>query len=69
MRDLKDYKVIGFYVVVVKRLVVRGVKICFGMVISYIVFKGFGRIGDRVILFDEFDLMKYKYDVEYYIEN
>nr|1D5A_A Chain A, PROTEIN (DNA POLYMERASE) [Desulfurococcus sp. Tok] len=38
-------------------------------VISYIVLKGPGRVGDRAIPFDEFDPAKHRYDAEYYIEN
>nr|1WN7_A Chain A, Family B DNA Polymerase [Thermococcus kodakarensis KOD1] len=68
-RDLKDYKATGPHVAVAKRLAARGVKIRPGTVISYIVLKGSGRIGDRAIPFDEFDPTKHKYDAEYYIEN
>nr|7RSU_A Chain A, DNA polymerase [Thermococcus kodakarensis] len=68
-RDLKDYKATGPHVAVAKRLAARGVKIRPGTVISYIVLKGSGRIGDRAIPFDEFDPAKHKYDAEYYIEN
>nr|2VWK_A Chain A, DNA POLYMERASE [Thermococcus gorgonarius] len=68
-RDLKDYKATGPHVAVAKRLAARGIKIRPGTVISYIVLKGSGRIGDRAIPFDEFDPAKHKYDAEYYIEN
>ena len=68
-RDLKDYKATGPHVAVAKRLAARGIKIRPGTVISYIVLKGSGRIGDRAIPFDEFDPTKHKYDAEYYIEN
>uniref|UniRef100_UPI00355C9EF7 10-92, TNA polymerase n=1 Tax=Thermococcus kodakarensis TaxID=311400 RepID=UPI00355C9EF7 len=68
-RDLRDYKATGPHVAVAKRLAARGVKIRPGTVISYIVLKGSGRIGDRAISFDEFDPAKHKYDAEYYIEN
>ncbi|AMQ18364.1 DNA polymerase [Thermococcus peptonophilus] len=68
-RDLSDYKATGPHVAVAKRLAARGVKIRPGTVISYIVLKGSGRIGDRAIPFDEFDPTKHKYDAEYYIEN
>ncbi|WP_457742082.1 DNA polymerase [Thermococcus sp.] len=68
-RDLKDYKATGPHVAVAKRLAARGVKIRPGTVISYIVLKGSGRIGDRAIPADEFDPAKHKYDAEYYIEN
>lgn len=68
-RDLKDYKAKGPHMAVAKRLAARGVKIRPGTVISYIVLKGSGRIGDRAIPFDEFDPTKHKYDAEYYIEN
>ncbi|MEO2152736.1 MAG: DNA polymerase domain-containing protein, partial [Thermococcus sp.] len=68
-RDLRDYKATGPHVAVAKRLAARGVKIRPGTVISYIVLKGSGRIGDRAIPFDEFDPTKHKYDAEYYIEN
>lgn len=68
-RDLKDYKATGPHVAVAKRLAARGVKIRPGTVISYIVLKGSGRIGDRAIPADEFDPTKHKYDAEYYIEN
>ena len=68
-RELKDYKATGPHVAIAKRLAARGIKIRPGTVISYIVLKGSGRIGDRAILFDEFDPTKHKYDAEYYIEN
>ncbi|ASJ08505.1 hypothetical protein A3L11_04365 [Thermococcus siculi] len=68
-RELKDYKATGPHVAIAKRLAARGVKIRPGTVISYIVLKGSGRIGDRAIPFDEFDPTKHKYDAEYYIEN
>ncbi|CAI1492196.1 DNA polymerase [Thermococcus nautili] len=68
-RDLRDYKATGPHVAVAKRLAARGVKIRPGTVISYIVLKGSGRIGDRAIPFDEFDPTKHRYDAEYYIEN
>ncbi|WP_099209949.1 DNA polymerase domain-containing protein [Thermococcus henrietii] len=68
-RDLKDYKATGPHVAVAKRLAARGVKIRPGTVISYIVLKGSGRIGDRAIPADEFDPTKHRYDAEYYIEN
>ncbi|WP_297501237.1 DNA polymerase domain-containing protein [Thermococcus sp.] len=68
-RDLRDYKATGPHVAVAKRLAERGVKIRPGTVISYIVLKGSGRVGDRAIPFDEFDPTKHKYDAEYYIEN
>jgi DNA polymerase I len=68
-RDLKDYKATGPHVAVAKRLAARGIKIRPGTVISYIVLKGDGRIGDRAIPFDEFDPTKHKYDADYYIEN
>ena len=68
-RDLKDYKATGPHVAVAKRLAARGIKIRPGTVISYIVLKGSGRIGDRAIPFDEFDPTKHRYDAEYYIEN
>ena len=56
-------------VAVAKRLAARGVKIRPGTVISYIVLKCSGRIGDRAIPADEFDPTKHRYDAEYYIEN
>ncbi|ASA76863.1 DNA polymerase [Thermococcus sp. 5-4] len=68
-RELKDYKATGPHVAIAKRLAARGVKIRPGTVISYIVLKGSGRIGDRAIPFDEFDPTKHRYDAEYYIEN
>ncbi|NJE09556.1 DNA polymerase domain-containing protein [Thermococcus sp. MAR1] len=68
-RELKDYKATGPHVAIAKRLAKRGIKIRPGTVISYIVLKGSGRIGDRAIPFDEFDPTKHKYDAEYYIEN
>ncbi|NJE03705.1 DNA polymerase domain-containing protein [Thermococcus sp. MV11] len=68
-RELKDYKATGPHVAIAKRLAARGVKIRPGTVISYIVLKGSGRIGDRAIPFDEFDPTKHKYDADYYIEN
>ena len=68
-RDLRDYKATGPHVAVAKRLAARGVKIRPGTVISYIVLKGSGRIGDRAIPADEFDPTKHRYDAEYYIEN
>ena len=68
-RNLKDYKATGPHVAVAKRLASRGIKIRPGTVISYIVLKGSGRIGDRAIPFDEFDPTKHRYDAEYYIEN
>ncbi|NJF24317.1 DNA polymerase domain-containing protein [Thermococcus sp. Bubb.Bath] len=68
-RDLKDYKATGPHVAIAKRLAARGIKIRPGTVISYIVLKGSGRIGDRAIPFDEFDPTKHKYDADYYIEN
>ncbi|GAB6135959.1 DNA polymerase domain-containing protein [Thermococcus prieurii] len=68
-RDLREYKATGPHVAVAKRLAARGVKIRPGTVISYIVLKGSGRIGDRAIPFDEFDPTKHRYDAEYYIEN
>jgi len=68
-RELKDYKATGPHVAIAKRLAKRGIKIRPGTVISYIVLKGSGRIGDRAIPFDEFDPAKHKYDAEYYIEN
>ena len=68
-RDLKDYKATGPHVAIAKRLAAKGIKVRPGTVISYIVLKGSGRIGDRAIPFDEFDPAKHKYDAEYYIEN
>lgn len=68
-RELKDYKATGPHVAVAKRLAAKGVKIRPGTVISYIVLRGSGRIGDRAIPFDEFDPTKHRYDAEYYIEN
>nr|ABD14869.1 PolA precursor [Thermococcus sp. GT] len=68
-RELKDYKATGPHVAIAKRLAARGIKIRPGTVISYIVLKGSGRIGDRAIPFDEFDPTKHRYDAEYYIEN
>ncbi len=68
-RDLKDYKATGPHVAIAKRLAARGIKIRPGTVISYIVLKGSGRIGDRAIPADEFDPTKHRYDAEYYIEN
>ncbi|ASJ02767.1 DNA polymerase [Thermococcus profundus] len=68
-RDLKDYKATGPHVAIAKRLAAKGIKIRPGTVISYIVLKGSGRIGDRAIPFDEFDPTKHKYDADYYIEN
>ncbi len=68
-RELKDYKATGPHVAIAKRLAAKGVKIRPGTVISYIVLKGSGRIGDRAIPFDEFDPTKHRYDAEYYIEN
>ncbi|WP_456421971.1 DNA polymerase [Thermococcus sp.] len=68
-RELKDYKAMGPHVAIAKRLAKRGIKIRPGTVISYIVLKGSGRIGDRAIPFDEFNPAKHKYDAEYYIEN
>ncbi|QDA30705.1 intein-containing DNA-directed DNA polymerase [Thermococcus indicus] len=68
-RELKDYKATGPHVAIAKRLAAMGIKIRPGTVISYIVLKGSGRIGDRAIPFDEFDPTKHKYDAEYYIEN
>ena len=68
-RDLRDYKATGPHVAVAKRLAAKGVKIRPGTVISYIVLKGSGRIGDRAIPADEFDPTKHRYDAEYYIEN
>lgn len=68
-RDLRDYKATGPHVAIAKRLAARGIKIRPGTVISYIVLKGSGRIGDRAIPFDEFDPTKHKYDADYYIEN
>ncbi|ASJ03938.1 DNA polymerase domain-containing protein [Thermococcus barossii] len=68
-RELKDYKATGPHVAIAKRLAARGVKIRPGTVISYIVLKGSGRIGDRAIPFDEFDPTKHRYDADYYIEN
>ncbi|ASJ09860.1 hypothetical protein A3L12_00345 [Thermococcus sp. P6] len=68
-RELKDYKATGPHVAIAKRLAERGVKIRPGTVISYIVLRGSGRIGDRAIPFEEFDPVKHKYDADYYIEN
>ncbi len=68
-RELKDYKATGPHVAIAKRLAAKGIKIRPGTVISYIVLKGSGRIGDRAIPFDEFDPTKHKYDADYYIEN
>ena len=68
-RDLKDYKATGPHVAIAKRLAAKGIKIRPGTVISYIVLKGSGRIGDRAIPADEFDPTKHKYDADYYIEN
>nr|P74918.1 RecName: Full=DNA polymerase; AltName: Full=Pol Tfu; Contains: RecName: Full=Homing endonuclease PI-TfuI; AltName: Full=Tfu pol-1 intein; Contains: RecName: Full=Homing endonuclease PI-TfuII; AltName: Full=Tfu pol-2 intein [Thermococcus fumicolans]CAA93738.1 DNA polymerase and endonuclease [Thermococcus fumicolans] len=68
-RELKDYKATGPHVAIAKRLAARGIKVRPGTVISYIVLKGSGRIGDRTIPFDEFDPTKHRYDAEYYIEN
>ncbi len=68
-RELKDYKATGPHVAIAKRLAAKGIKVRPGTVISYIVLKGSGRIGDRAIPFDEFDPAKHKYDAEYYIEN
>ena len=68
-RELKDYKATGPHVAIAKRLAAKGIKVRPGTVISYIVLKGSGRIGDRAIPFDEFDPAKHKYDADYYIEN
>nr|AFC60629.1 family B DNA polymerase precursor [Thermococcus waiotapuensis] len=68
-RNLRDYRATGPHVAVAKRLAARGIKIRPGTVISYIVLKGPGRVGDRAIPFDEFDPAKHRYDAEYYIEN
>ena len=68
-RELKDYKATGPHVAIAKRLAAKGIKIRPGTVISYIVLKGSGRIGDRAIPFDEFDPTKHRYDADYYIEN
>ncbi|ACJ15484.1 family B-type DNA-dependent polymerase precursor [Thermococcus onnurineus NA1] len=68
-RELKDYKATGPHVAIAKRLAARGIKVRPGTIISYIVLKGSGRIGDRAIPFDEFDPTKHKYDADYYIEN
>ncbi|WP_297503790.1 DNA polymerase domain-containing protein [Thermococcus sp.] len=68
-RDLRDYKATGPHVAIAKRLAAKGVKIRPGTVISYIVLKGSGRIGDKAIPFDEFDPTKHRYDADYYIEN
>jgi len=68
-RELKDYKATGPHVAIAKRLAAKGIKIRPGTVISYIVLRGSGRIGDRAIPFDEFDPAKHRYDAEYYIEN
>ncbi|NJE86060.1 DNA polymerase [Thermococcus sp. CX2] len=68
-RELKDYKATGPHVAIAKRLAARGIKVRPGTIISYIVLKGSGRIGDRAIPFDEFDPARHKYDADYYIEN
>ncbi len=68
-RELKDYKATGPHVAIAKRLAARGIKVRPGTVISYIVLKGSGRIGDRAVPFDEFDPTRHRYDADYYIEN
>ncbi|AIF69486.1 endonuclease [Palaeococcus pacificus DY20341] len=68
-RELKDYKATGPHVAIAKRLEARGIKVKPGTVISYVVLKGSGKISDRVILAEEYNPEKHKYDPDYYIHN
>ncbi len=68
-RNLRDYKAVGPHVALARKLEAKGVKIKPGTLISYIVLRGSGKISDRVILADEFDPTRHKYDADYYIEN
>lgn len=68
-RELKDYKATGPHVAIAKRLQARGIKVKPGTIISYVVLKGSKKISDRVILFDEYDPGRHKYDPDYYIHN
>ena len=62
---LEEYRAIGPHVAAAKRMKEKGKKIEPGMMISYIITKGTGNIGDRAIPVEDFE--NKEYDPDYYI--
>jgi DNA polymerase Pol2 len=67
VKDIKDYDSIGPHVMAAKRMQESGRTVTPGIVVSYIISEGTGKISDRVRLPEE--LEQGGYDPDYYIKN